>query len=628
VTTIRSLADIEAVEATPLKERLKHRSVFEGIADTAARFPERPAIHFFLEGDGFAQPVSVSYAELIARIRQLANLLIDLGVKEGEVVSILLPNLPHSHYAIWGAEAVAVANPINPLLEPWQIRDIMRAARTKVLITLGEVSGSDIWQKVESIRTQVPSLEAIVRVGGGGEERRRIFGFDEATGGQPQATLKRARVPKPADVVSLFHTGGTTGTPKLARHTHENEAFLCWALNFLSGCTPQDVLLCGLPLFHVNGVFVTGAAPFTAGASVVILTPRGFRDPAVIRNFFRIVERYGATFFSCVPTVLAALLQVPIEDSYLSSLRFAICGAAPMPLELFREFERRTGIKILEGYGLTEGACVSSINPREGERVVGSIGLRVPYQDMRVVELDSQGRWLRECGENEVGSILIKGPNVFPGYVDERHNQAIWAAEGWLNTGDLGRRDSRGYFYITGRKKDLIIRGGHNIDPAAIEGPLHEHPAVALAAAVGRPHPYAGEVPVAYVELRPNANVTEEELLAHCRKRVGERAAIPKEIRIVERMPLSAVGKIFKPALRHDALRRALEEDLSRLGEKVGRAEVEVGEDKLHGTAARVRVEPGIGVSRAWLHSELTQTFGRYAVHIEIEVSKPRDEVS
>ncbi len=572
--------------------------------------------------------MSVSYAELIARIRQVANLLVDLEVKEREVVSILLPNLPHSHYAIWGAEAVAVANPINPLLEPSEIRDIMRAAQTKVLITLGEVSGSDIWQKVESIRAQVPSLEAIVRVGGGGDEKRRIFGFDEATGSQPEGALKRVRVPKPADVVSLFHTGGTTGTPKLARHTHENEAFLCWVLNFLSGCTPQDVLLCGLPLFHVNGVFVTGAAPFTAGASVVILTPRGFRDQGVIRNFFRIVERYRATFFSCVPTVLAALLQVPVGDSDVSSLRYAICGAAPMPLELFREFERRTGMKILEGYGLTEGACVSSINPRDGERVVGSIGLRVPYQDMRVVELDSQGRWLRECGENEIGSILIKGPNVFPGYVDERHNQGIWAAEGWLNTGDLGRRDARGYFYITGRRKDLIIRGGHNIDPAAIEGPLHEHPAVALAAAVGRPDPYAGEVPVAYVELRVNASVTEEELLEHCRKRVGERAAIPKEIRIVKRMPLSAVGKIFKPALRQDALRRAIEEELSRLGEKVGRVELEVVEDKLHGTAARVRVEPGSGAGRAWLESELARTFGRYAVHIEIEVREPEHEVS
>jgi fatty-acyl-CoA synthase len=211
---------------------------------------------------------------------------------------------------------------------------------------------------------------------------------------------------------------------------------------------------------------------------------------------------------------------------------------------------------------------VSSVNPPFGERWVGSIGLRLPGQAMKAVLVDETGRYVRDCDANEVGQLVISGPNVFVGYTCPEQNHDIWIELGdgrnWLNTGDLGRCDADGYFWLTGRKKELIIRGGHNIDPAAIEEPLHRHPAVQVAAAVGRPDMHAGELPVAYVQLKPGAVTTEAELAEFLRHEINERAAFPKGIRIVDAMPLTGVGKIFKPALRRreteDAVRMALVE--------------------------------------------------------------------
>jgi fatty-acyl-CoA synthase len=310
-----------------------------------------------------------------------------------------------------------------------------------------------------------------------------------------------------------------------------------------------------------------------------------------------------------VPTVYAALLQQPIAGRDLGSLEYGLCGAAPMPLELMRSFQERTGLKILEGYGLTEGTCVSTVNPPRGERRLASIGLRLPLQDMKVVLLDDDGAHVRDCAVGEVGVLLIRGPNVFAGYKVAEHNKGLWVDVGvdagsgsgsgagvgadgrWLNTGDLGRQDADGYVYLTGRKKELIIRGGHNIDPALIEQPLHQHPAVLLAAAVGRPDAHAGEVPVAYVQLKPGAHVQESELLSFAREHIGERAAVPKAIRIVPALPLTGVGKIFKPELKLRETEDALSEVLRSAG--VALVSVKARNDPSRGTCVDVSLAEG-----------------------------------
>ena len=367
---IKTLADIEAFERTPIKDRMSFFNTYDLIKHGAAINPDAHAISFIMSGEAYQEPMQVTYRAFIQQINRTANLFHDLGVGPTDVISYLLPNLPHTHYVLWGGEAAGIVNPINPLLEAATVRDICLAANTKILVALGEFPGSDIWAKAMAVKDDLPNLKAIVRVMGPGDEKEDIVGFDEVLPGYNSEGLDSGREIDPEDICSMYHTGGTTGTPKLAPHTHFNEAAMPFMLNQAMGLEAGETALCGLPLFHVNGTTVTGSAPFSSGAHVVILGPTGYRDPSVLKNLYKIVEHYKAVTFSGVPTVLSMLLDMPTEGIDISSLRFGICGAAPLSIELFKRFEEHSGMKILEGYGLTEGTCASAANPFYGERKV------------------------------------------------------------------------------------------------------------------------------------------------------------------------------------------------------------------------------------------------------------------
>ncbi|NOX60665.1 MAG: acyl-CoA synthetase [Chloroflexi bacterium] len=636
MTRVATMADVMAIEQTPLTERNLPTSTYDAIRRGAAIDPDAPALHFFLQGEHYAKNVSYSYRQLLAALHQTANLFHSLGLGPNDAVSMILPNLPQAFFTIFGGEAVGIVGPVNPMLEPSIMADIVNAANAKALVTLAPFPDAPLWDKAAAVVEQAPTVETILAVDladfiPGMQKaalpksvgQAQVLDFNAALREQPADRLLNERVIRSDDIASFFHTGGTTGAPKIAQHTHGNEVFDAWASAEMLNVRAGQVFFCGLPLYHVNGVIVTGLIPWSRGATVVLGTPQGYREPGLLPNFWRIVEHYGVNFFSGVPTVYSALLHVPIGESDVSSLEFAICGAAPMPVEVFREFEQRTGLRILEGYGLTEGTCVSSVNPPEGERRVGSIGFRLPYQEMVVARVGEDGRG-EICGPNEIGSVLIRGANVFPGYLEAVHNRDIWVDLGdgegpWLNTGDLGRMDEDGYFWLTGRKKELIIRGGHNIDPKLIEGPLHRHPAVALAAAVGRPDRRVGELPVAYVQLKPGASATEEELLSFAQEHIGERAAIPKRIVIIDAMPLTAVGKIFKPALVRLQIEEALSDALNEL-EALAKVEVNAVADKLYGTVAQVRIAPAASAKPAEAEAEARRILGQYAIHYELKV--------
>jgi fatty-acyl-CoA synthase len=616
----RNIGDIEKFENTPIEERMQAFNTYDLLKNGAAINPEATAISFFLAGDTYDQPMQVSYRDLMANITQTANLFHDLGVGPADVISYLLPNLPQTHYILWGGEAAGIVNPINPLLEPATIAEICQAAGTKVLVALADFPGSDIWQKVDAIRNDLPNLKAIIRVMGPSAEKEGIYGYDEVVGRYDGEKLNSNRRIDPQDIASIYHTGGTTGTPKLAPHTHFNEAAMAYMFMQALSLDTGETSMCGLPLFHVNGTTVTGSGPFSIGAHVVILGPRGYRDPLVMQNFYKIVDFYKPVSFSGVPTILSVLLDIPKGDADISSLRYAGCGAAPLSMELFKRFEAHSGMKILEGYGLTEGTCVSSINPYEGEQKVGSIGLRMPYQDMRIFIVDENGKFVREAKTDEIGCVCIKGPNVFNGYLDEAQNRDIWPQEDWLNTGDLGRQDSDGYFWLTGRTKELIIRGGHNIDPAAIEDPLYRLPGIRLAAAVGRPDPHAGEVPIAYVQLQEDADLSEAQIVEYLKSEIGERAAIPKEIYIVDEIPLTPVGKIFKPSLRWQAIQRVYEAELEVLADTVESVEISVNEDKIHGSIAEINIKAGPGTSADEIKQSVENILARYTVKYKLDI--------
>ncbi len=617
--TIRNLADIEAIEKVPLHERVTEKSTYELIGKGAAINPDATAMSFILDGERFQEPIRVTYGQFMAKIRQTANMLADWGVGPTDVVTYLLPNLPQTHFVLWGAETVGIANPINPMLEADTIKEICQAAGTKVLVALGDMPGVDIWPKVEQIRKSIPSLEKVVRVMGPTDEAEGIFSYEETVERYAGDRLTFEREIAPDDIASLYHTGGTTGRPKLARRSHFNEVALSWGLKAAAELQPGEAVMVGLPLFHCNGTCVTGLLPFSLGGEVVILSPSGYRNPSIMKNFYKIVEYYKPVFFSCVPTVLSVLLDIPVGDADISSLKYLICGAAPLSVELFRRFEAHSGMKILEGYGLTESTCASCVNPKDGERKIGSIGIRLPYQNVKVMILDADGRYLRDAEIDEIGSVCISGPTAFKGYVEEIHNRGLWVKEGWFNTGDMGRMDKDGFFWLTGRMKELIIRGGHNIDPATIEEPLYKMKGVNMVAAVGRPDAHAGEVPVAYVALAQDAGISENDIVQWAQTHIGERAAIPKAVYIVDQIPLTAVGKVFKPALRWDATRRAYEQELAQLGDLAQSIEVRVAEDKVHGTLATIRIQAAPGADRDAIQAKVGELLARYTVRFGVE---------
>lgn len=594
---LRTLTDIETLEAGTADPLAGCNSTYELLSRGARRHPAAPALSFFLQTQDHRRPFVWSHGAWLQRITQTAHALHRLGIGRQDVVAYLLPNLPETHWVIWGAEAVGVAFAINPLLEAPMIAELLKAARPKVLVTLAPTPGTDLWEKASEAAAQVDSLTQVVTVTplrylrGAISPAVRLVSRLRAPrrmGRLPcsdlHALLRHApgdTLPGPPprldDVASYFCTGGTTGLPKIAVRTHRTEVANALQVAAMFGPEmgqPGRSIFCGLPLFHVNAQIGTGLAAWSAGAHVVLGTPQGYRAPGLVANFWHLAEHYRFMSFSGVPTVYAALLQHPPKGQDISSLRYGICGAAPMPLELFQRFQTETGIKVLEGYGLTEGGCVSSLNPPGGETRFGSIGLRVPFQAMKVAVLDDAGQYLRDAEVGEAGVLLIHGPNLFRGYLDPSHNQGLWvtcptaggAPQPWLNTGDLGRRDAQGYFWLTGRRKELIIRGGHNIDPKQIEEAMHHHAAVALAAAIGRPDPHAGEVPVVYVQLRPGTSASPEDLLRVAQARVAERAAWPKEVMVLDTLPTTAIGKIYKPALSVLELERAVRETARGLG--------------------------------------------------------------
>ncbi|WP_052162562.1 acyl-CoA synthetase [Aquabacterium sp. NJ1] len=594
---VRQLDDVHAIEAGEPDLIGPVRNTYELLQRGAQRHPDAPALSFFLRTEDHTTPVVWTHREWMARITQAANAFRQLGVGRDDVIAFILPNLPETHWTIWGGEAAGIVFAINPLLEPALMTELMNAARPKVLVTLAPTPGADIWEKASQAAAHVPSLQHVLTVSPLTYLRHRLAPLLRWVARfKTPRQLAQARVqpllpliskapaqalsfegPSLDDKASYFCTGGTTGLPKIAVRTHRTEVANALELAATFGSEIEGAgraVFCGLPLFHVNAQIGTGLTPWSVGAHVVLGTPQGYRAPGLIPRFWDIAAHHRFVFFSGVPTVYSALLQHPPKGQDLSELKYGVCGAAPMPVELFYRFQDETGVKILEGYGLTEGGCVSSINPPHGEARLGSIGLRLPWQDMAAFVLDDQGRWLRDAECDEVGVLAIRGPNLFQGYLNAAHNQGLWIdrpngrgeTERWLNTGDLGRQDADGYFWLTGRKKELIIRGGHNIDPKLIEEALHVHPAVALAAAVGRPDAHAGEVPVVYVQLREGRGATEAELMQHAQTQIAERAAWPKRIQVVETLPTTAIGKIFKPALTLQELASVVREEAQALG--------------------------------------------------------------
>lgn len=574
--TLSTLDDVLRQERTPWQTLIPARTTYGLLRQACERFGARTALRLLADGSADAPTRDQSYAELLDSVHRTANALHALGVAARTPVAILLPNVLETHWALWGAQACGIAAPLNPMLDAAYLGRVCDETGAAVLIAPAESLQPEVWRKAAHVANAHAGFHTLMVVGAKDAAdiaRMRaqldrsglaLVDFQAALDAAPGERLTFARDIAPQDPCAYFLTGGTTASPKVAVHTHGNEAFMAWALEFLLG--ERQVFLSGLPLFHVNGALVTGLGAFHSGSEVVLLTAGGFRTPGLLDNFWSLANRFGATLFSAVPTIYAALAHKPLPPGGLRSLRRGICGAAPLPPQVRVDFEQAIGVRMHEGYGMTEGSCVSSFNPLQAPPRAGSVGIRLPYQDLRVFRAQAAGAQPVEAAVGEVGVVGIRGPNVFPGYLRQSDNARLWLAEGWLNTGDLGRLDAEGNLSLCGRAKDLIIRGGHNIDPLLIEDALSAHPGVAMAAAIGQPDLHAGEVPVAYVCPKPGVQLAVHELAQFAARNIQERAAVPARIEVLPALPLTAVGKISKPHLRLLAHQHAARAALAEAG--------------------------------------------------------------
>ncbi|MEW6261576.1 MAG: long-chain-fatty-acid--CoA ligase [Thermodesulfobacteriota bacterium] len=472
----------------------------------------------------------ITYAEFGRLVDRLAHALKRLGFHKGDFIHVLVQNSPETLVSYFAIQKIgAVAGPINGWWKGPEVEYLLNDSQGRGLII------EDQYLPIlKEIRDKCPHLEKVIEVSP--DPRPGHISFKALLEESEDETMVCEA--DRDDAAYIFYTSGTTGNPKGVLLSHKNVLAdmegITQALRLEEGLT----VLVFLPLFHVNAM-LTCAFSLNSGFKMIL------RRTFSASEFWELVDKYKVNFWSAVPAVYQILLADPTRQKYdLSSLRFGVCGAAPLTPETFHSFQNTFNIPIVEGYGLTEATCVSTINPRDGVRKVGSIGLPLPGQT--VVILDEQGR---ECPKGVPGEISVGGDVVMKGYYNRPEDTAKTIIDGLLHTGDIGYQDEDGYIFIVDRIKDMIIRGGENIYPKEIDNLLATHPRIAEAAVVGVPDPVMGEEVKVFVVAKDDG-LTEQEIIEFCRANLAG-FKVPKYVEILEEdFPRSPIGKVLKKELR------------------------------------------------------------------------------
>ncbi|GMA55596.1 long-chain-fatty-acid--CoA ligase [Alicyclobacillus sacchari] len=526
------------------------------LVHSAQSFPNNPAIWFFGR--------TMSYRELLDASCRFANAVRAFPLAKGERLAIMLPNCPQAVIAYYGALlAGLVVVQHNPMYTERELKHQLQDCGAKALVTLDE-----LWPKVQhiqretdvehvivaSVRDYLPPTAALAEstsqawdIGGSAQAQQGVIAWNELLM-QGTSDVPEIEIDATEDIALIQYTGGTTGVPKGAMLTHLNLVAntiqsALWSYQLRDG---QERYLGALPFFHVFGMTVLmNQAMYKAG--MLILVPR-FQAKDVLR----LIHEFKPTVFPGTPTMYIALMNHPDVAQYdLSSIEVCVSGAAPLPLEVQAQFERLTGGKLVEGYGLTEASPITHANNFWGERKNGSIGIPFPDTEARIV--DENGN---DVPMGEIGELVVRGPQVMKGYWQKLAETASVLRDGWLFTGDIGKMDEDGFFYIVDRKKDVIIAGGYNIYPREIEEVLYEHPAVAEAAVVGVTDSYRGQTVKAFIQLKQGQQVTAAEMDAWCRANLAA-YKVPRAYEFREFLPKSAVGKILRRELVEDSKQNA-----------------------------------------------------------------------
>lgn len=471
-----------------------------------------------------------SYEEFGRVVHQTANMLRSRGIGKGDVVSLLMPNSAEyiiAYFACW--QIGAVAGPVNSLLKSEEIEWVVGNSESKLLLSEPPASSGGEVGSEDAMRPDLPWINLDLD----------SFPPDDAGGSDI--------VIESGDDAIIIYTSGTTGKPKGCLLTHGNIIANARQIAEWMGFGPEDRLLTVMPLFHMNAVSVTTMSALYAGGSTVV-SPKFSAS-----RFWDIIDKYKITSFGSVATMLSMLLsrqQSAVSDqpkaSSLaprhSSLRFAMCGSAPVPVKVLTKFEETFGVHVIEGYGLSESTCRSTFNPPNGNRRPGSCGLPIG-NEMRIVDDEDS-----DVPDGELGEIVLRGPNIFKGYFKNPEATAEAFRGGWFHTGDIGYRDADGFYYIADRISDMIIRGGENIYPREIDDVLYRHPAVEHAAVIGVPDQLYGEEVAAFIVLKKEASASGEELMAFCREHLADYKC-PKTVHFVDDIPKGPTGKLLKRKL-------------------------------------------------------------------------------
>jgi len=527
------------------------------LEQSAADYPDSCAIYFMGK--------RITYRELLQLSYQFAHALIDRGVKKGDRVAIMLPNTPQAVISYYGALfAGATVVMTNPLYTERELIHQLNDSGAETIITLDL-----LFQRVSTVKASTPLKRLIVtsigdflplikrwlyplvqkkeghnpQVPYGSEVERFLSALKESAVNPIKAELDPEN-----EIALLQYTGGTTGVAKGVMLTHSNliaNAIQCQAVLYRLR-KGQERILGALPLFHVYGMTTVMNKGISIAAEIILVPKYN------VKQILALIDKIKPTLFPGAPTMYIALINHPdLEKHDLSSIEACVSGSAPLPVEVQNKFEELTGGKLVEGYGLTEASPVTHSNPIWGKRISGSIGWPWPDTDCRVVE-PTNGEALPQ---GEIGELAVKGPQVMKGYWRRPEETAAVLHDGWLLTGDMGYMDQEGYFYIVDRKKDMIIAGGYNIYPREVEEVLFEHPAIQEAAIIGVPDPYRGETVKAFVVFKQGQLASEEELDAHCRKRLAA-YKIPRQYEVRTDLPKTIVGKVLRRQLQEEDKKR------------------------------------------------------------------------
>ncbi len=528
--------------------------LYKLLEESARKYPDKPALVFFGK--------KITYRELDDISDRVASFLKDLGIGKGDRVIVDLPNTPHYAAAYYGIlKTGAVVVQCNPMYTEREIRYIVDNSeaeygffiefvypRIKKLIDEGKLKKVVICKIEDYLPFPLNVLYKFKKQKVSIDSRKEVIHWKDVLKYPP--TKDRPEINPKEDVAIFLYTGGTTGVPKAVMSTHFNLVANAYqVLEWLPEKNPNEVFLGVLPYFHSYGMTTSLNAPIAYGSTIILIP-----DPRDIKRILEAIEKYRVTIFCGVPTMYNAILNHPELKKYdISSVKYCISGAAPLPIEVKREFERVTGGKLVEGYGLSETSPVTHANPLNGVNKEGSIG--IPFPDTYAVVVDNDGKVLPI---GEVGELAIYGPQVMKGYWKMEEETKKVLINGWLLTGDMAKMDDDGYFYIVDRKKDMIIAGGYNIYPREVEEVLYEHPAVLEAAVIGVPDPYRGETVKAFIVLKPEyrGKVTEEEIIKFCRERLAA-YKVPRIVEFRDELPKSTVGKILRRVLKEEELKKA-----------------------------------------------------------------------